>query len=86
MDRNVDLPASPDAADEQFPTDRETGLLMPPSVDEWLPERHLARFIVEVVEGLDLRGMSGSYRGSGSAPMALKWRPTPMSVAAAMTP
>src|SRR6202008_1127137 len=40
---------------------------MPPSVDEWLPERHLARFIVEVIEGLDLRSMSGSYRGSGSA-------------------
>ena len=49
------------------PTDRETGFLMPPSVDEWLPEQHLARFIVEVVERLDLRGMSGSYRGSGSA-------------------
>ncbi len=40
---------------------------MPPSVDEWLPERHLARFIVEVVTGLELRPMSGSYRGSGSA-------------------
>jgi transposase len=49
------------------PTDRATGFLMPPSVDEWLREQHLARFIVEVVEGLDLRGMSGSYRGSGSA-------------------
>ena len=49
------------------PTDRKTGFLMPPSVDEWLPERHLARFVVEVVEGLDLRAMSGSYRGSGSA-------------------
>jgi hypothetical protein len=47
-------------------TDRETCLLMPPSVDDWLPERHLARFIVEVVEGLDLRSMSRSYRGSGS--------------------
>src|SRR5712672_1361151 len=47
--------------------DRETGFLLPPSVDEWLPERHLARFIVEVVAGLDLRSMSGSYRGSGSA-------------------
>src|SRR5450756_955331 len=47
--------------------DRETGFLMPPSVDEWLPERHLARFFVEVVAGLDLRSMSGSYRGSGSA-------------------
>jgi transposase len=47
--------------------DRETGFLLPPSVDEWLPERHLARFIVEVVAGLDLRAMSGRYRGSGSA-------------------
>ena len=47
--------------------DRETGFLLPPSVDEWLPENHLARFVVEVVDGLDLRAMSGSYRGSGSA-------------------
>jgi len=47
--------------------DRDTGFLMPPSVDEWLPERHLARFVAEVVEGLDLRAMTGSYRGSGEA-------------------
>jgi len=47
--------------------DRRTGFLLPPSVDEWLPERHLARFIVEVIEGLDLRALIGSYRGSGSA-------------------
>jgi len=47
--------------------DRETGFLLPPSVDEWLPQRHLARFVVEVIEGLDLRAMSTSYRGSGSA-------------------
>ena len=47
--------------------DRETGFLMPPSVDEWLPQRHLARFVVEVVEELDLRVMTGSYRGSGEA-------------------
>ena len=47
--------------------DRETGYLLPPSVDEWLPEKHLARFIVEVVDGLDLGRMSRDYRGSGSA-------------------
>src|SRR5262244_2793789 len=47
--------------------DRHTGFLLPPSVDEWLPERHLARFVVEVIEGLDLRAFIGSYRGSGSA-------------------
>ena len=50
------------------PIDRDTGFLLPPSVDEWLPKRHLARFVVEVVAGLDLRGMTGSYRGSGEAP------------------
>jgi transposase len=49
------------------PVDRATGFLLPPSVDEWLPERHLARFVVEVIEGLDLRAMTGSYRGSGEA-------------------
>jgi len=47
--------------------DRDTGFLLPPSVDEWLPERHLARFVVEVIAGLDLRAMTGSYRGSGEA-------------------
>src|SRR5471030_817505 len=49
------------------PSDRDTGFLMSPSVDEWLPERHLARFVVEVIDGLDLRAMTGSYRGSGEA-------------------
>jgi transposase len=49
------------------PVDRDTGFLMPPSVDEWLPERHLARFVVEVIASLDLRAMTGSYRGSGEA-------------------
>src|SRR5512141_3148964 len=49
------------------PSDRLTGFLMPPSVDDWLPERHLARFVVEVIDGLDLSAMSRSYRGTGSA-------------------
>ena len=47
--------------------DRQTGFLLPPSVDEWLSQRHLARFVVEVIDGLDLRAVVGSYRGSGSA-------------------
>jgi transposase len=47
--------------------DRQTGFLLPPSVDEWLPEQHLARFVVEVIERLDLSLMVKSYRGSGSA-------------------
>ena len=47
--------------------DRQTGFLLPPSVDDWLPQKHLARFVVEVIDGLDLKAMSGAYRGSGSA-------------------
>ena len=49
------------------PINRDMDFLMPSSVDEWLPQRHLARFVVEVIEGLDLRAMTGSYRGSGEA-------------------
>jgi hypothetical protein len=37
------------------PINRDTGFLLPPSVDEWLPQRHLARFVVEVIDRLDLR-------------------------------
>jgi len=44
---------------------RDTGFLMPPSVDEWLPERHLARFVVEIIGQLDLGAMTSRYRGSG---------------------
>src|SRR3984893_8607020 len=54
--------------------DRQTGFLLPPSIDEWLPERHLARFVVEVIDGLDLRELIGSYRGTGSA----SYHPAPL--------
>jgi len=46
---------------------RDTAFLLPPSVDEWLPDRHLARFVVEVIDGLDLSELVKAYRGSGSA-------------------
>ena len=49
------------------PIDRQTPYLLPPSVEDWLPERHLARFVVEIVDQLDLSAMSKAYRGSGSA-------------------
>jgi len=49
------------------PINRDTDFLLPPSVDEWLPERHLARFVVEMVDQLDLSQMLKAYRGSGSA-------------------
>lgn len=37
-----------------MPVDRGQGLLLPLSIDELLPEAHLARFVVEIVDGLDL--------------------------------
>jgi len=48
------------------PIDRRTSYLLPPSVEEWLPQRHLARFVVETVEQLDLSQMTQAYRGSGT--------------------
>jgi transposase len=46
--------------------DRRTSYLLPPSVEEWLPDGHLARFIVEVVEGLELSALVKAYGGRGS--------------------
>jgi len=46
--------------------DRGTAYLLPPSVDEWLPADHLARFVVEIIEQLDFSALVHQYRGSGS--------------------
>lgn len=35
--------------------------LLPPSLQEWLPENHLARFIAELADGLDLSKIYGYY-------------------------
>ena len=49
------------------PIDRETAYLLPPSVDEWLPKDHLARFVLEVIEQLDLSDLLHQYAGRGWA-------------------
>jgi transposase len=48
------------------PINRGTDYLLPPSVQEWLPEAHLARYVVDVVEGLDLSALEQAYGGRGS--------------------
>ena len=48
------------------PIDRNTDFLLPPSVQEWLPEAHLARYVVEVVDSLDLSALVRAYAGRGS--------------------
>jgi len=50
------------------PIDRDIDYLLPPSVQDWLPEGHLARYVVEVVEGLDLSELEQAYAGRGSVP------------------
>jgi transposase len=50
------------------PINRDVDFLLPPSVQDWLPEGHLARYVVEVVEGLDLRELERAYAGRGSQP------------------
>lgn len=49
------------------PVDRDTAYLLPPSLDEWLPSDHLARFDVEVIDRLDLEDPTKQYAGRGSA-------------------
>lgn len=49
------------------PVDRGTAYLFPPSVEDWLAEDHLARFVVEVIDKLDLEALTGAYAGRGSA-------------------
>ena len=46
--------------------DREQAWLLPASVSDWLPEGHLARFVVAVVERLDLAAFYEVYRADGS--------------------
>ncbi|MDP8908125.1 MAG: transposase [Chloroflexota bacterium] len=45
--------------------DRDQELLLPPSLKEWLPEGHLAWFVLEAVAELDLDAFYGSYRVDG---------------------
>lgn len=45
--------------------DREQQFLMPPSVLEWLPEDHLAWFVIDAVEAFDLGGFVACYREDG---------------------
>ncbi len=55
-------------ATQFIPVDRDTPYLFPPSVQDYLPENHLARFVVDIVEQLDVKHLSSVYTGKGSRP------------------
>ncbi len=46
--------------------DRITPSMLPARVEDYVPEGHLARFVVEIVEQLDLVNMTAAYSGRGS--------------------
>lgn len=48
------------------PLDRYTLFLLPPSVQDWLPQDHLARYVVDLVGKLDMTPIRASYAGRGS--------------------
>lgn len=43
----------------------DTCYLLPPSLKDWLPAKHLAWFVLEAVKSLDLREFYAAYRGDG---------------------
>ena len=45
--------------------DRDTPMLLPPSLQDWLPEGHLAHFVVETVTLLPLHGFKVNTRWHG---------------------
>lgn len=45
---------------------RKQQFLFPPSVDDWLPQDHLARFVVDIVDQLDISSIRNEYGGRGS--------------------
>lgn len=48
--------------------DRDTPYILPPCVQDYLPEDHMARFVVDIVDQLDLRALSSAYAGKGKSP------------------
>ncbi|GAA1739785.1 hypothetical protein [Microcella frigidaquae] len=46
-------------------SDRDQGFLLPPSVRDWLPEDHLAFFVIDVVAELDLAAFYAAFRADG---------------------
>ena len=48
--------------------DRDQCTLMPYDIEDWIPENHLARFVIELVDKLDFQSVYNSYKGVGSMP------------------
>ncbi len=46
-------------------TDRDQGFLLPPNINDWLPQKHMARYIVDIVSQLDMESIYKEYSTIG---------------------
>ncbi len=47
--------------------DRDQPLLLPPDLRDWIPQNDLVHFVIQAVEGMNLRSLKVNVKGSGSA-------------------
>src|SRR6266508_1772734 len=48
-----------------LPSDRDQAFLLPPDLRDWLPQEHLAWFVLDVVDQLDLASFYRAHRDDG---------------------
>ncbi len=46
---------------------RKQNLLLPPSLDELVPENHMVRVVDSVIDSLDISDILSTYRGGGNS-------------------
>ena len=52
--------------------DRDTMMIMPPTIQDWLPEDHLARFVADIIDQLDVSELEKKYSLVGGKAYPIK--------------
>jgi transposase len=55
--------------------DRDQPMLLPPDLRDWLPAGHLAQFVIDTVDELDLAAFYAAYRQDGWGRREPGWFP-----------
>jgi len=58
-------------ADHIKPLNRAKLFLLPPSIQDWLPEKHLARFVVDIAAKLDMSAIPERYDVERQLPLPI---------------
>ena len=59
--------------------DRQTPMLLPPNLREWVPADDMVHFVIEAVESMKLSTLAFNRRGSGSEQYLQRLTPTGFS-------